>query len=383
MLKFNEIMGKIRINPLLSIAPGRVEVLGNHTDYNGGLVLASTINRFVYAVGVKSENAVIHSINFAETSKFDPNLFGPAIQDNWDNYVRGVYWALSENGFTTQGVTCVIYGDLQIGAGLSSSAALEVAFTNLVVELSEIKLDLKTRATIAYEAERHYCDIACGIMDQFTSQLGKANSFLNIDCASLDTSHVPIQPELKLLVIDSMVTRSASDALNKRRIECQQATDNLNEAGWKIKNLSEISEGQLDDACKQLEDILSRRLRHIVDENARVRDAIFFLKNEEIKKFGELMFKSHESSRDLYEVSHPHLDLLVEISRRQNGVIGSRMTGAGFGGAILCLVKANLANTIAKNIGTEYESETGKQPNSIICEIPEGATTRKIKEPLL
>jgi galactokinase len=362
---------------LVSVAPGRVEVLGNHTDYNGGLVLASTINRFVWAVGVKSEEVKIHSINYSETSEFAANQVGPVVHDDWDKYVKGIYWALSKKGFTPKGVTCVIYGDVQIGAGLSSSAALEVAFTNLVIELNEIDLDLKARATIAYEAERHYCEIACGIMDQYTSQLGKANSFLNINCANLVTTHVQFHPELKLLVADSMLKRSASDALNKRRSECQKAIEILNEAGWNIKYLSEISEVQLDEACDHLNDVLCCRLQHIVNENSRVRDAVAFLKNGEIRKFGGLMFESHESSRELYEVSHPRLDLLVEISQRQEGVVGSRLTGAGFGGAILCLIKANLAETIAKNISSKYEMETGEKSNTIICEIPDGVSTQE------
>jgi galactokinase len=215
-------------------------------------------------------------------------------------------------------------------------------------------------------------------MDQFTSQLGKANSLLNIDCSNLITTYVPIHPELKLLVVDSMIKRSASDALNKRRVECQKATDFLNEAGLRIKHLSEISRTQLDDACDYLDDILSRRLQHIVNENSRVREAVNYLENGAIKKFGELMFESHESSRDLYEVSHPRLDLLVEISRRQKGVIGSRMTGAGFGGAVLCLTNAGLAESIGKNISSEYEKETGDRPNTILCDIPDGASTQEV-----
>jgi galactokinase len=364
--------------PILSKAPGRVEVLGNHTDYNGGLVLASPINRFIWGLGVKSEDARIHSIDFMETSNFDPKQVGPIIHESWDKYPKGVFWALTERGFSTQGVTSVICGDVQIGAGLSSSAALEVAFTNLVIELNEIEVDLKTRALIAYEAERNYCQISCGIMDQFTSQLGKANSLLSIDCANLETTEVPINPEMKLLVVDSMVKRSASDALNQRRKECQEATTVLREAGWKIQNLSDVSTTQIDDAYKELDDILSSRVQHIVNENARVRKAITYLKNDEIHKFGNLMYESHESSRDLYEVSHPRLDILVEMTRKLDGVVGSRMTGAGFGGAILCLIKADFADVIAKRINHEYEMETGEKPTTILCEIPDGVQTQKI-----
>jgi galactokinase len=376
--KLNELGGEIQSSPLLSVAPGRVEVLGNHTDYNGGLVLASTINRFVWIVGVKSQKALIHSINFSETSRFDPEHVGPVSHSNWDKYVKGVYWALGKNGYKTQGVTAAIYGNVKSGAGLSSSAALEVAFANIIIELNEIEMDSKNRALIAYKAEREYCQIACGIMDQFTSQMGKAKSLLSINCANLETTQVPIKDELKLLVIDSMVSRSASEALNQRRRECQRAVKHLNEAGWKIENLSEISKTQLDDACQNLDDILSRRLCHIVHENTRVRDAISFLRNDEIERFGELMFESHESSRELYEVSHPRLDMLVEIARRQEGVIGARLTGAGFGGVILCLIKEKLADTITRNISSEYEKETGDKPNTILCEIPDGVRTRII-----
>jgi galactokinase len=189
---------------------------------------------------------------------------------------------------------------------------------------------------------------------------------------------VPIKKDLKLLVVDSMVRRSASETLNQRRRECQNVVENLNEAGWKINNLSEISETQLDEACENLDDILSRRLRHVVYENARVQDAITFLKQGKVRGFGSLMYESHESSRDLYEVSHPRLDMLVEIARRQEGVIGSRLTGAGFGGAILCMVKERLADTIAKNICSEYQKETGDKPTTILCEIPDGVKTEEV-----
>jgi galactokinase len=378
MLKFSEIVGESYPNPLVSRAPGRVEVLGNHTDYNGGLVLASTIDSFVWVVGVKSDKTIIHSMNFSETREFDPLQVGPVSHKNWDKYVRGVYWALRVHGFNARGVASVIFSDLQMNAGLGSSAALEVAFTNLIIELNEIKTDSKTRALIAYETERDYCQIACGIMDQFTSQLGQANSILGINCANLETNLVPIKKDLKLLVVDSMVRRSASETLNQRRRECQNVVENLNEAGWKINNLSEISETQLDEACENLDDILSRRLRHVVYENARVQDAITFLKQGKVRGFGSLMYESHESSRDLYEVSHPRLDMLVEIARRQEGVIGSRLTGAGFGGAILCMVKERLADTIAKNICSEYQKETGDKPTTILCEIPDGVKTEEV-----
>ena len=376
--KFNELVGEIQSKPLLSVAPGRVEVLGNHTDYNGGLVLASTINRFVWIVGVKSQNALVHSINFSETCSFDLKQVGRVSNSNWDKYVKGVYWALGKHGYKAQGVTAVIYGNVQSGAGLSSSAALEVAFTNLIIELNEIQMDSKNRALTAYKAEREYCQIACGIMDQFTSQLGQANSLLSINCANLETTRVPIKDDLKLLVVDSMVSRFASEALNQRRRECQRAVENLNEAGWKIKNLSEIPKAQLEEACQNLDDVLSRRLRHIVYENDRVQDAISFLRNDEIERFGELMFDSHASSRDLYEVSHPRLDMLIEIARRQEGVIGARLTGAGFGGAILCLIKEKLADTIARKISSEYEKETGDKSNTILCEIPDGVKTEEL-----
>lgn len=364
--------------PVLSRAPGRVEILGNHTDYNGGLVLSSTIDRYVYSLGVGADEVHLFSLDFDEEIEFFLGGLSPSGRTEWHDYVRGVYWAMARRGYNVNGIAAVVTGDIPIGAGLSSSAALEVSFVNLIAELNDLHLEPKIKAMIAFEAERIYCAVACGIMDQFTSQLGKENSVLRINCSSLQTRRTPLPADLSLVVTDSKVSRPAGEALNERKSECQEALNLLKKNDWEIANLSSVTPNQLSEASEILDETLMKRVRHVVEENQRVKDGFRALERGNLTRFGELMYASHSSSKSLYEVSHPKLDLLVDIARNAEGVIGSRLTGAGFGGATISIVKSSMAESFADRIKQEYLHETGIEPQVMKCEIPEGATLRRI-----
>lgn len=364
-----------KVKTVASRAPGRVEVLGNHTDYNGGMVLSATLDRYVWSLARASDEASIYSIDYNQSVSFSPRGQAPSGSRKWHDYVKGVYWALEKRRHQAVGVDAVVHGDVPQGAGLSSSAALEVSVANLVVSLSCLRISPKDIALVAFDAERLYCGVSCGIMDQFTAQLGKPDSLLAIFCSTYVTEDIPINTDVNLVITDSMVSRAAGDALNQRMSECQSALRTLKDAGWRISNLSEIRPEQLVGLDTLLEERLAKRVRHVVMENQRVSLGMRALKEGRIKDFGQIMSESHNSSRDLYEVSHPRLDLLVEIARKTKGVLGSRMTGAGFGGAVLSLVSTKYVDPFMRSISSAYEKETGVVPNVLSCRIAGGVIT--------
>ncbi len=365
---------------VLAQAPGRVEILGNHTDYNGGLVLAATIERYVWALGVPSERVTVRSLIFDETVEFDHIGQHRALTNEWHDYVRGVFWALERRGRPTTGMTAVIDGSVPIRAGLSSSAALEVAIVNLVAHLNGLQMEPKSLAMIAFEAERLFCGVSCGIMDQFTAQLCRPDSLLEIHCANMQTADVALPPELAILIIDSGVSRTAGDALNERRIECDRAVIALRRAGWDISALGQLRVGHLERAIDTVGTALGKRVEHVVRENERVRRGVRLLRDGRYREFGELLYESHSSSKELFEVSHPNLDLLVEIARQQRGVVGARLTGAGLGGSVVILAERSDARDIAIAVGRQYQMETGLEPDVIITGIPGGVTVRRITQ---
>ncbi|NHJ13650.1 MAG: galactokinase [Candidatus Thorarchaeota archaeon] len=376
--KMVDVLGDPKPSPVVVRAPGRIEVLGNHTDYNGGEVLAATIDRYVWSIGIRSQDVEIHSVDLEEIVRFQTSNIAPPKNLTWDSYAKGIYWALERRKHQVSGITAIIHGNIPQGAGLSSSAAFEVSLVNLVLGVSGIELNPKSIAMLAFEAERIYCGVACGVMDQFTAQLGKPNHLLAIRCSNMVTGDIPWDSRLKLVVVESGVSRAAKDVLNQRRHECQQALHELIEAGWEISSLSEIQSDRLHLVDELLGSVLARRVKHIVLENQRVRRGVQALREGRIEDFGKEMFESHASSRNLYEVSHPKLDILVDLARNMKGVIGSRMTGAGLGGATLTVVEDKFSQSFIQSIGHEYESTTGTTPRIMETGIPGGVVTDHI-----
>jgi galactokinase len=372
-------LGDARDEALVARAPGRVEILGNHTDYNGGSVLAGTIMYFVWTIGVPSysDRVDILSTRFEEVTSFHPGSLAPTNTNQWSDYVQGIYWAIQRRRHTPVPIRAVVHGNIPLGAGLSSSAALEVSMVNLVLELSGISLPAKAKAMLAFEAERLYCSVACGIMDQFTSQLCKSESLLAIQCASMQTQDIPFPEDLSLLIVDTGVSRAAADALNQRRTECRTALSQLQDKGWDKRNLSQIAPRELSDVESVLDGVLLKRVRHIVMENERVRRGIRALEQGDLETLGNLLYESHESSRNLYDVSHPNLDLLVEILKHQKGVIGSRLTGAGFGGSVLAVVEREHVSDVKKHVSEKYLRESGIEPQIVESTIPGGVIVSK------
>ncbi len=374
--KYHELVEESE-NPLVvARAPGRIEILGNHTDYNGGLVLASTIDKFVWTLGTLSDEIRLHSIEFNETSTFDLNSL-QVVDDKWSNYARGVFWAFKRRNHDITGLTAIIHGNIPQGGGLSSSAALQVSLVNAIAYLNKLDILPKSKAMLAFESERLFCGIACGVMDQFTSQLSKPHALLEIHCGNLLTHDVIMPPEASFVIVNSMVSRESRNILNDRKNECRLALQSLQEAGWYIPNLSATTASDVEKISEILDEKLLHRVMHIIQENQRVREGIVALKENNIMDFGKLMIESHNSSRDLYEVSHPNLELLMKISKNQKGVFGCRLSGAGLGGNLLLLTRTSNTEEIRRRIVEEYERESGLIAESSVCAIPGGVVVKE------
>ncbi len=352
--------------------------MGNHTDYNGGLVLTSTIDKFVWSMGIRSTEIILHSVEYDETIRLDPSELNTPTEHHWSDYARGIFWAFQRRNHSVQGITGAIHGNIPQGGGLSSSAALEVSLVNIVSHLSKLKIMPKVKAMLAYEAERLFCGISCGVMDQFSSQLGKPDTLLGIHCGNMQTQDVAVPENISFIVVNSMVTRSAGDILNERRAECLRALNTLQEANWDIHSLSGISPSDLQSVAEILDEVLMKRVTHVVKENQRVRDGITAIKNNNPEMLGKIMIEAHSSSRDLFEVSHENLEILMKIAQQQKGIFGCRLTGAGLGGNLLLLAKQQSAENVLSEVTKAYEQETGLAPETAICAIPGGVVVEDV-----
>ncbi|MFW5999685.1 MAG: galactokinase [Halanaerobiaceae bacterium] len=358
-------------------APGRVNLIGEHTDYNDGFVLPMAINReIVLAAQLRDDERVCaYSLDFDERSEFtldnlekDPDL-------GWVNYIRGVLVELRRAGFSPAGMNLVFSGDIPLGAGLSSSAALEVVTAVACRELNGLDLGGVDLALLCQRAENNFVGVSCGIMDQYISALGEKDAALLIDCRDRSYEPVPFAvDDYRVVICDSGVQRELVDsAYNQRRQQCEQAVDFFNDRlERKIIALRDVGCEELEQLEAEMPDIMSRRARHVITENERVLAACRVLKEDNFHEFGRLMYESHFSLRDDYEVSCSELDLLVELARTA-GVEGARMTGAGFGGCTVNLVKSEDVEDFSRKIRAAYEKETGIEPDIYVSGPEAGA----------
>ncbi|HKH12157.1 MAG TPA: galactokinase [Rubrobacter sp.] len=321
---------------VVASAPGRVNLIGEHTDYNGGFVLPCAIDRRIAVAAGRDGDEVLYSADFGEARPLRRE------DDSWAKYPRGVLWALGEDGHDAGGFRAVLAGDVPRASGLSSSAAIEAATVLALDALFGFGLDKKSLARICQRAENEYVGVGSGIMDQYASLLCEAGSALLIDCRSLEAESVPLDLEgagLSLVVCDTRVERGLADTgYNDRRAACERAAETLG-----VEALRDATEGDLE----RLSGEELRRARHIVTENARVIRAADSLRAKDFEVFGHLMYASHESMRDDYEISTPELDAFVETARK-NGAPGARLTGAGFGGCAIALMPSGSTGTLAE-----------------------------------
>ncbi|MDP2674859.1 MAG: galactokinase [Dehalococcoidia bacterium] len=344
---------------LVAEAPGRVNLIGEHTDYNEGHVLPLAIDRTVAVAGARREGDVrACALDCGEEDRFPPDVVAPAPGGGWRNYVRGVVWALGEAGHRLPGLDLAFTGDVPAGAGLSSSAALEVALAAAFAAVAELSLGRRELALLAQRAENGFVGVQCGIMDQLAAVFGQEGHALLIDCRSLQIEPLPLALERSgaaIVIVDSAVRRSLGDsAYNERRRECAEAA-----AALGVTALRDVTAEALEARRADLPETLYRRARHVVTEEARVVAAAGALRGGDLEALGRLLYQSHESLRDDFEVSCPETDLLVELAAGVEGVLGARLTGAGFGGCTVNLVRRGARGAFEQGVVQTYRERSG------------------------
>ncbi|HEX5972041.1 MAG TPA: galactokinase [Gemmatimonadaceae bacterium] len=360
---------------LLARAPGRVNLIGDHTDYNDGFVLPMAIDRAVWiALRARDDSHVrAHSLDFESDIAFDASDVKHG-ERGWGEYVRGVTWALGEraqrDGRSLRGWEGVVAGDVPLGAGLSSSAALELATARALATVSGLPWHPAEMARLAQRAENVWVGVNCGIMDQLISAAGVSGHALLIDCRSLDMRAVPLPGDVAVVVLDTATRRGLVDSeYNERRARCESAAKQFG-----VRALRDVDERLFAERAGMLDEVTRRRARHVVTENARVLAAADALGQGDAHRVGELMAESHRSLRDDFQVSRVELDAMVEIALAQDGCYGARMTGAGFGGCAVALVAREAADRFVGAVATRYESAVGLAPAVYVCEASSGAS---------
>lgn len=341
---------------VVSIAPGRVNLIGEHTDYSGGFVLPVAIDRHIVVAAKRTDDSEVtgHSVDFDTGAECPAGYYDPEHPVEWFRYVAGVLSELERAGYSVPGFCFSVGGDIPMGAGLSSSAALEVAVLTAIEGLLGARMDDREAALLCQRAENDFVGMNCGIMDQFISRKGRRDHALLIDCADLSSELIDANlPGNSWLVIDSGKRRGLLDSeYNQRRSECERALGDARTLfpGRDIRNLRDISRDALPELKRVCDDNVYRRLRHVVTENERVLKAVDALRRQDADAVGRLLYQSHESLRDDFEVSCEELDDIVETLSQTAGVTGARLTGAGFGGSIVALVRTNAIQAIVELI---------------------------------
>ena len=371
---FAELYGGAR--PTIYRAPGRVNLIGEHTDYNDGFVMPAALDLYTYvAVSPRSDRRLrVYSENLGEKCDLDLDSIRPGKSGHWSDYVRGVAGVLESSGYRLRGADLAITSEVPLGSGLSSSAALEVSTAWALLSNSQINVDRNTIPQICQQAEHLYPETQCGIMDQFISCHGRAGHALLLDCRALDFQLLPVPRQVRLMVCNTMVKHEhASGGYNTRRRECEEGLQALKQVLPAIRALRDVTINELEQHRERLTPVVYKRVRHVVTENDRVQEAATALSEGDLAHFGRLMADSHRSLRDDYEVSTPELDLMVELANGQEGVYGARMTGGGFGGCTINLVDSAHAEEIQQRLAQNYEARTGLRPTILICEASDGA----------
>lgn len=370
----------------LFFSPGRVNLIGEHTDYNGGHVFPCALTIGTYgAVRKRADRKLrLYSMNFSGTGIWETSLdeLTPCPEDRWTNYPKGVLWALQEKGYKVPfGFDLLVYGNIPNGSGLSSSASLEVLIGTIAKEFYGLDtLTMEEIAKIGQYSENHYNGVNCGIMDQFAVAMGKKNHAIYLDTATLEYEYAPLElGDARIVIACSNKKRGLADsAYNTRRNECETALQELQQV-VKVETLGDLSEEEFEQYKDAIQDpVRVRRARHAVYENQRTRKAAEALKKGDLAEFGRLMNESHVSLRDDYEVTGIELDTLAETAWEQPGVIGSRMTGAGFGGCTVSIVKNDAIDAFIENVGKKYESVIGYAADFYVVEAGDGA--RRLSE---
>ena len=357
-------------------APGRVNLIGEHTDYNDGFVMPAAIGFYTWVAAARREDRILEAYSdlFDEKITLSLDALAGAPRRHWSDFVRGVAATLQQAGHKISGANLVIRGEVPLGAGLSSSASLEIAIALALTRLSEIVLPPLELAKLCQSAEHEYVGTRCGIMDQFVTSFGVSGNALLLDCRSLEYHLLPVPRDVRLVVCNSMVRHEhASGEYNRRRADCETGVEVLAQHLPGARALRDVGIADLEKFKHTLPPQIYRHCRHVVSENQRVLAAAKALRAQDTREFGRLMYESHASLRDDYEVSCKELDLLVELAASSPGVCGARMTGGGFGGCTVNLVRTDSVDEFRSNIAPAYENATGIAPDVYVCEPAQGA----------
>lgn len=361
---------------LLARAPGRVNLIGEHTDYNDGFVLPAAIDRAIYvAARPRSDSTVkLVSVDFSQQATFTYGQLRGRTMPAWTRYPRGALWWLREHGHKLPGFDAVIGGDIPLASGLSSSAAVEIVMLELGLALVGAEMAQVDKALAGVEVEHKFIGMPCGVMDQMASAMGIAGHALMIDTRSLAVTPVPMPQDVSVVIMNTKKSRGLVDSeYATRRKQCEEAAAKLG-----VKALRDATPEQVKDARVKLGDVLYRRAKHIVSENLRVQTVVMALKQGLLKTVGQALQDSHRSLRDDYEVSCRELDVMSEIANAQPGCYGARMTGAGFGGCAVALVAEGAVEAFVAAVGPAYEKETGITPELYVCQAAAGSGVERL-----
>ncbi len=363
-------------------APGRVNLLGEHVDYNAGFVLPAAIDRATYIAfsPAESEQTTLVAADFDEGVSFSSHTIASKDQmdgsplPEWARYPAGVMWALNEEHSKTPAMNAIYASDVPRGSGLSSSASVEMAFVIAWQTLGGWILPSIMRALIGQKAENEYVGVNCGIMDQFASACGATNYLLLLDCRSLEWKPIPLPDDISIVIADTKVRRAlTSGAYNRRRAACEEAVKLLKRDLPDITALRDVSVDEFNRLEANLPEEIAKRARHVVEEIERTRQAETLLEDGKVARFGELMNECHASLRDLYEVSCPELDAMVRVAQSLDGCYGARLTGAGFGGCTVNIVVREKAERFSRRLAEGYQAEVGYEPEIYITRASNGA----------
>ncbi|HMH42365.1 MAG TPA: galactokinase [Pyrinomonadaceae bacterium] len=362
--------------PRIYRAPGRVNLVGEHTDYNEGFVMPAAINFSTFVAITKRDNSVvkIHSDIFKEEAEMDLAKPPARCRKHWSDYPFGVAIKLKEAGHDICGANLFVHGEVPLGSGLSSSAAIEVSAGLALSDISGAKIDRLGLAKICQKAENEFVGARTGLMDQFIACFGKADHAVMLDCRSLESRALAVPDDVKLVVCNTMVKHElASSEYNARRGQCEEGVRILSQHLPDVNSLRDVTPEDVERCRAELGEVIFKRCLHVTTENDRVLKAADALRDRDLQSFGRLMYESHDSLRDDYEVSCKELDVMVDLAKQVKGVFGARMTGGGFGGCTINLVSVQAVDEFTQSIRNSYEQATGKHPEVYICSAADGA----------
>lgn len=361
--------------PLIVRSPGRVNLIGEHTDYNGGFVLPAAINKAIYVAAGLSNNDGCHFI----AADLDDEYFTDVknltkIPGHWSMYINGVIEQLQKAGYHIAGFNCVIGGDIPVGAGMSSSAAVECAILFALNEMFSWELDTLAMVKLAQQAENKYVGVQCGIMDQFASMFGKKDHVIKLDCRSLEYEYKPFDMKgIRIVLFDSNIKHSlASSEYNTRRLQCESGVAMVNAFHPEVKSLRDVSLDMLDQYVLPQDEKVYLRCSFIVEEIKRLEDACIDLENNDMVSFGKKMFATHKGLSELYDVSCKELDFMVDFVKNEPSVLGSRMMGGGFGGCTINLIKEDTIEAISALLQNTYRTVFGIDMKVYVATIEDG-----------